>query len=170
MSTKQPSNSEIVLRCTELHRYLGQGEGRVHVLKGVSFEANRGQVYAIVGPSGQPPEVELEADVHQSSGAVAFQLESRLLRLANGPPRRAREALAPYALEAAVEVQDVDDLRRGFHPAGANLRPRFRCAVMRSHPDPRRRFPEEVAPRCGGVTRPDAAWRNKPPRSPVGGR
>ena len=25
---------------------------RVHVLKGVSFEARRGQVYAIVGPSG----------------------------------------------------------------------------------------------------------------------
>jgi lipoprotein-releasing system ATP-binding protein len=33
-------------------RYLGQGEGRVHVLKGVSFEATRGQVTAIVGPSG----------------------------------------------------------------------------------------------------------------------
>ena len=41
-----------VLRCTNLHRYLGQGEGRVHVLKGVSFEAQRGHVYAIVGPSG----------------------------------------------------------------------------------------------------------------------
>ena len=40
------------LRCRGLHRYLGQGEGRVHVLKGVSFEARRGQVYAIVGPSG----------------------------------------------------------------------------------------------------------------------
>jgi lipoprotein-releasing system ATP-binding protein len=46
------ANSEIVLRCSNLHRYLGQGEGRVHVLKGVSFEAHRGQVYAIVGPSG----------------------------------------------------------------------------------------------------------------------
>ena len=43
---------EFALRCTDLHRYLGQGEGRVHVLKGVSFEAQRGQVYAIVGPSG----------------------------------------------------------------------------------------------------------------------
>ncbi len=42
----------VALRCTQLHRYLGQGEGRVHVLKGVSFEAQRGQVYAIVGPSG----------------------------------------------------------------------------------------------------------------------
>jgi lipoprotein-releasing system ATP-binding protein len=35
-----------------LHRYLGRDEGRVHVLKGVSFEARRGQVEAIVGPSG----------------------------------------------------------------------------------------------------------------------
>ena len=44
--------NDIVLRCSELHRHLGQGEGRVHVLKGVSFEARRGHVYAIVGPSG----------------------------------------------------------------------------------------------------------------------
>jgi lipoprotein-releasing system ATP-binding protein len=42
----------IALRCTNIHRSLGQGEGRVHVLKGVSFEAKRGEVYAIVGPSG----------------------------------------------------------------------------------------------------------------------
>ncbi len=40
------------MRSQNLHRYLGVGEGRVHVLKGVSFEARRGQVYAIVGPSG----------------------------------------------------------------------------------------------------------------------
>jgi len=40
------------LRCRGLHRHLGEGEGQVHVLKGVSFEAQRGQVYAIVGPSG----------------------------------------------------------------------------------------------------------------------
>ena len=46
------AKSDIALRCEGLHRYLGQGEGRVHVLKGVSFEARRGQVYAIVGPSG----------------------------------------------------------------------------------------------------------------------
>ncbi len=45
-------NDQIALRCANIHRYLGQGEGRVHVLKGVSFEARRGQVYAIVGPSG----------------------------------------------------------------------------------------------------------------------
>lgn len=42
----------LALRCEALHRYLGQNEGRVHVLRGVSFEAQRGQVYAIVGPSG----------------------------------------------------------------------------------------------------------------------
>lgn len=46
------TDSNLALRCSNLHRYLGQGEGRVHVLKGVSFEAQRGQVYAIVGPSG----------------------------------------------------------------------------------------------------------------------
>ena len=40
------------LRCEHLHRFLGQDEGRVHVLRGVSFSAERGQVYAIVGPSG----------------------------------------------------------------------------------------------------------------------
>jgi lipoprotein-releasing system ATP-binding protein len=44
--------ADLALRCTGLHRYLGHDEGRVHVLKGVSFEARRGQVYAIVGPSG----------------------------------------------------------------------------------------------------------------------
>ncbi len=40
------------MRCSNLHRFLGRDEGRVHVLKGVSFEARRGQVCAIVGPSG----------------------------------------------------------------------------------------------------------------------
>ena len=44
--------SEIALRCEKLHRHLGEGEGRVHVLRGVSFEARRGNVTAIVGPSG----------------------------------------------------------------------------------------------------------------------
>jgi len=44
--------ANFALRCDNLHRYLGQDDARVHVLKGVSFEARRGQVYAIVGPSG----------------------------------------------------------------------------------------------------------------------
>jgi len=47
-----PVSDRIALKCTNVHRFLGQGEGRVHVLKGVSFEAHPGQVYAIVGPSG----------------------------------------------------------------------------------------------------------------------
>jgi lipoprotein-releasing system ATP-binding protein len=45
-------SADLVIRCDGLQRYLGQGEGRVHVLKGVTFEATRGQVTAIVGPSG----------------------------------------------------------------------------------------------------------------------
>lgn len=52
-SSVRPSpRTGVALRCENLHRYLGVDEGRVHVLKGVSFEAQRGQVYAIVGPSG----------------------------------------------------------------------------------------------------------------------
>jgi lipoprotein-releasing system ATP-binding protein len=57
MSSAAPPNSmaavsDIAIRCANLHRHLGEGEGRVHVLKGVSFAAQRGKVYAIVGPSG----------------------------------------------------------------------------------------------------------------------
>src|SRR5882672_8316600 len=51
-TTSPASGAPLALRCANLQRYLGQGEGRVHVLRGVSFEAQRGQVYAIVGPSG----------------------------------------------------------------------------------------------------------------------
>lgn len=51
-SVQAQGSSGLALRCEGLQRYLGTGEGRVHVLKGVSFEAQRGQVYAIVGPSG----------------------------------------------------------------------------------------------------------------------
>jgi len=47
-----PAGDRVVLRCEGLHRHLGQGAGRVHVLKGVSFAVERGRVCAIVGPSG----------------------------------------------------------------------------------------------------------------------
>jgi lipoprotein-releasing system ATP-binding protein len=52
MSAPAAHGPKIALRCEGLHRYLGQGEGRVHVLRGVSFAARSGQVTAIVGPSG----------------------------------------------------------------------------------------------------------------------
>lgn len=47
-----PSANNTVIRCENLHRHLGRDAGRVHVLRGVSFEAERGLVHAIVGPSG----------------------------------------------------------------------------------------------------------------------
>ncbi len=50
MSTPVAANA--VIRCENLHRHLGHDAGRVHVLRGVSFEAERGLVHAIVGPSG----------------------------------------------------------------------------------------------------------------------
>ena len=46
------NTDNLALRCSNIHRFLGQGEGRVHVLRGVSFEARRGRVDAVVGPAG----------------------------------------------------------------------------------------------------------------------
>ena len=47
-----PASDRIALKCENIHRHLGEGEGRVHVLRGVSLELERGKVYAVVGPSG----------------------------------------------------------------------------------------------------------------------
>jgi len=52
MSPIDTAAATTALRCEGLHRHLGEGEGRVHVLRGVSFEARAGRVTAIVGPSG----------------------------------------------------------------------------------------------------------------------
>lgn len=41
-----------VLSCKNLHKYLGTGVGRVHVLRGVGVELKPGRMYSIVGPSG----------------------------------------------------------------------------------------------------------------------
>lgn len=41
-----------VLTVRKLHRYLGEGAQRNHVLRGVDLELDRGQIYSIVGPSG----------------------------------------------------------------------------------------------------------------------
>jgi len=40
------------LSCRGVHRYLGELEARVHVLRGISFDVDVGSVHAIVGPSG----------------------------------------------------------------------------------------------------------------------
>jgi lipoprotein-releasing system ATP-binding protein len=41
-----------ILRARGVHRWLGEGEGRVHVLRGVDLDLERGKTYAVVGPSG----------------------------------------------------------------------------------------------------------------------
>ncbi|MDR1498656.1 MAG: ABC transporter ATP-binding protein [Puniceicoccales bacterium] len=41
-----------VLSCRRLTRFLGKGENRTHVLKGVDFDALPGRTHAVVGPSG----------------------------------------------------------------------------------------------------------------------
>jgi lipoprotein-releasing system ATP-binding protein len=41
-----------VLHCQNIERYLGDGDGRVHVLRGITLELQPGTVHAIVGPSG----------------------------------------------------------------------------------------------------------------------
>lgn len=46
------NGNRVALRCENIHRHLGEGEGRVHVLRGVSLELERGKIYAVVGPSG----------------------------------------------------------------------------------------------------------------------
>ncbi|HUI08018.1 MAG TPA: ABC transporter ATP-binding protein [Verrucomicrobiae bacterium] len=40
------------LACDRVHRYLGEFESRVHVLRGISLHIEVGSVHAIVGPSG----------------------------------------------------------------------------------------------------------------------
>jgi len=40
------------LGCTGVHRYLGEAESRVHVLRGITLDVPTGEVHAIVGPSG----------------------------------------------------------------------------------------------------------------------
>lgn len=43
---------EPTLSVRGLHRWLGEGAQRTHVLRGVSFDLEAGKVYSIVGPSG----------------------------------------------------------------------------------------------------------------------
>jgi len=41
-----------VLRGRELHRFLGEGEGRNHVLRGINVELTAAKTYSVAGPSG----------------------------------------------------------------------------------------------------------------------
>ena len=45
-------NENICLTCTEVERFLGENEARVHALCGVSLTLEAGSVHAVVGPSG----------------------------------------------------------------------------------------------------------------------
>ncbi len=46
------SETTAILRAENLHRHLGQGETRTHVLRGLSLELQPGKLYAVAGPSG----------------------------------------------------------------------------------------------------------------------
>ena len=45
-------SADIWLCCRDLERYLGEGDSRVHALRGVSLDLEPGSVHAVVGPSG----------------------------------------------------------------------------------------------------------------------
>jgi lipoprotein-releasing system ATP-binding protein len=45
-------NGETCLSCSNLERYLGEEEERVHALRGVSLDLEPGSIHAVVGPSG----------------------------------------------------------------------------------------------------------------------
>jgi len=44
--------AEVSLSCKDVERYLGEEDSRIHALRGVSLELERGTVHAVVGPSG----------------------------------------------------------------------------------------------------------------------
>src|SRR5947208_10812040 len=44
--------AEVSLSCEGIERYLGEEDSRVHALRGVSLQLERGTVHAVVGPSG----------------------------------------------------------------------------------------------------------------------
>ena len=47
-----PPDPDIVLSCEGIHRFLGEEENSVHVLKDVSLQLHAQRVYSVTGPSG----------------------------------------------------------------------------------------------------------------------
>ncbi|MEY3000541.1 MAG: Lipoprotein-releasing system ATP-binding protein LolD [Verrucomicrobiota bacterium] len=46
------SSEAPLLQVEALHRYLGEGADRIHVLRGLQLQLGHGRTYAVVGPSG----------------------------------------------------------------------------------------------------------------------
>ena len=51
-ATPSGATASAVLRVEELHKYYELGETRIHALRGVSLEIQRGEFVAIMGASG----------------------------------------------------------------------------------------------------------------------
>ena len=47
---KRPAQDAV--RCREVHKHFGEGDNRIHVLRGVDFAVQQGQLSFLVGPSG----------------------------------------------------------------------------------------------------------------------
>lgn len=45
-------NSYPALQINNLHKYLGEGENRTHVLRGINLSIEKSKLYAVIGPSG----------------------------------------------------------------------------------------------------------------------
>lgn len=50
MNMAQLSNPTLEVR--NLERWLGEGDGRTHILRGLNFSLERGKTYSVTGPSG----------------------------------------------------------------------------------------------------------------------
>ena len=70
-------NAEVSLSCENIERF-GEEDSRVHALRGVSLQLERGTVHAVVGPSGCGKSTLLYIlgllD-HADSGAVTIEAE-----------------------------------------------------------------------------------------------
>jgi putative ABC transport system ATP-binding protein len=48
----KPKTSANAVRCADVQKHFGEGDARIHVLRGVDFEAKQGELTFLVGPSG----------------------------------------------------------------------------------------------------------------------